>query len=86
LDDEHSQAIASPSDATPPILDQVNSLVTQYFSRIAFAVLLFIASSLCKYVIYLSTDNERDYLERDRQISCRPQYHKHNHRESTNRQ
>jgi hypothetical protein len=45
LDDEHSQAIASPSDATPPILDQVNSLVAQYFSRIAFAVLFLLQPS-----------------------------------------
>jgi hypothetical protein len=41
LDDEHSQAIASPSDATPPIIDQVNSSIGQYFSRIAFAVLFY---------------------------------------------
>jgi hypothetical protein len=34
--------------------------IGQYFSRIAFAILLFIESfSLCKYVIYLLTENER---------------------------
>jgi hypothetical protein len=36
---------ATPSDATPPILDQVNSLVAQYFSRIAFAVLFLLHPS-----------------------------------------
>jgi hypothetical protein len=84
---EHRQVNASPSDATPQILDQVNSSIDHYFSRIVFAVLLFIASfSLCEYVIYLSTDHERYYLESNRKISCRPQYHKHNHRLSTIRQ
>jgi hypothetical protein len=40
---EHRQGKASPSDATPPILDQVNSLIDQYFIHIAITI-LFIAS------------------------------------------
>jgi hypothetical protein len=87
LDGEHRQTNASPSIATPPIIDQVNSLIAQYFSRILlFRYCLLNLYKFCKYLILLLTENEKDNFESDWQIRCHPQYLEHNHRLSTNRQ
>jgi hypothetical protein len=73
-------ALIKKTDATPSILNQVNSLIHEYLSRNVF-VIFYCSLIILKVYIYLSTDNERDDLDRDRQLKCQPMYLKHNHRE-----